>query len=631
MVTRIPIWLRVLGERIMRIKSYVDGGHAGQGIFTSQGASLTGPLILAGDPVEPMEATSKQYVDQNNQDLISQGVTAEGFVKGGVAPAVLPAFSGDVSNVQGSNVFNLPESGVMSGTYPKVEVNAKGLVVDGGSLLETDIPTLPWGKITSGRPTSVSGLGIEDLLGYEGGELTGLMEAHADPVSPKNPSTVGYIRGKAETYPDILQVGDIIEKPTIVTPFGFLKANGGLVSKEMYADLYAVIGDKFNNPLIQSNSRSWSDQYNFNFETNGNLDVWTEETPFPFDIRSSTLFTVNDYVYIKIGQKGLHLSDEIYRTKLIGGNLSTSWELVGTYPLKGHHSTVVVFKDKVYLIGNGWQQTTNKIYSSSLNSDGSISSWTVISELPYPITACKAVIYNNRLYVIGGWTGANSSNKIISSALDYDGNLLSWREETHSLEGLTGVGVCLINNKLYLFGGSTYITDVSPSKKCYYFEFDENGSLGEFTQVEDLPEVIGIGVIISTNKELYFFGGAVSEIVDSKITNDLSNKIYKNTINNDGTINDWNLAGTLPVKIDDPRLLITSKKLYIIGGTVENPLAGGSRVATSKIYSTPFQGGKDNYNQYFNEIKPTDIYDYKFRLPEFINNPKSNIYTYLKY
>ena len=246
MVTRIPIWLRVLGERIMRIKSYVNGGYIRQGVFTSQGARLTGPLILAGDPVGEMEAVSKEYVDRKKQDSIGRGIVAEDFVSGAVAPASLPAFSGDVSNVQGSNVFNLPDSGVVPGTYLKVEVDAKGLVVSGSELLvEDDIPSLPWGKITSGRPTSLSGLGIGDLLSREGGELTGGIEAHAHPVNEKNPSTVGYVRGKAEVFPSIYKAGDVVSKPTDVTSFGFLKCNGGLVSKEIYADLYAVIGDSF--------------------------------------------------------------------------------------------------------------------------------------------------------------------------------------------------------------------------------------------------------------------------------------------------------------------------------------------------------------------------------------------------
>jgi hypothetical protein len=56
----------------------------------------------------------------------------------------------------------LANSGVVAGTYPKVTVNTKGLVTNGSSLIASDIPNLDWSKITSGKPTTLSGYGITD-------------------------------------------------------------------------------------------------------------------------------------------------------------------------------------------------------------------------------------------------------------------------------------------------------------------------------------------------------------------------------------------------------------------------------------------------------------------------------------
>ena len=50
--------------------------------------------------------------------------------------------------------------GVVAGTYPKVTVDAKGRVTGGSSLSASDIPSLDWSKITTGKPTTVSGYGI---------------------------------------------------------------------------------------------------------------------------------------------------------------------------------------------------------------------------------------------------------------------------------------------------------------------------------------------------------------------------------------------------------------------------------------------------------------------------------------
>ncbi|MGG3725172.1 hypothetical protein ABES20_14555, partial [Geobacillus stearothermophilus] len=79
------------------------------------------------------------------------------------------SLSGDVT---GSTSFDgssnvsinatLANSGVTPGTYPKVTVDAKGRVTGGQALSPSDIPNLDWSKITSGKPTTLSGYGITD-------------------------------------------------------------------------------------------------------------------------------------------------------------------------------------------------------------------------------------------------------------------------------------------------------------------------------------------------------------------------------------------------------------------------------------------------------------------------------------
>lgn len=58
--------------------------------------------------------------------------------------------------------LTLANSGAVAGTYPKVTVNAKGLVTAGAALGAADVPALDWGKITSGKPTTLGGYGITD-------------------------------------------------------------------------------------------------------------------------------------------------------------------------------------------------------------------------------------------------------------------------------------------------------------------------------------------------------------------------------------------------------------------------------------------------------------------------------------
>lgn len=58
--------------------------------------------------------------------------------------------------------LTLADSGAVAGTYPKVTINAKGLVTAGAALVAADIPSLDWSKINSGKPTTLGGYGITD-------------------------------------------------------------------------------------------------------------------------------------------------------------------------------------------------------------------------------------------------------------------------------------------------------------------------------------------------------------------------------------------------------------------------------------------------------------------------------------
>ena len=118
---------------------------------------FTGPLILFNHPTELTEVASKQYVDNKFLSL-----SANSLKTGILAVERLPAFSGDAVNIAGSNLFNLSPSGVSPGIYPKVAVNAKGLIMSGSALSAADIPNFSWGKVNLDRPTTLAGYGITD-------------------------------------------------------------------------------------------------------------------------------------------------------------------------------------------------------------------------------------------------------------------------------------------------------------------------------------------------------------------------------------------------------------------------------------------------------------------------------------
>ncbi|UQD52298.1 hypothetical protein C0971_09960 [Bacillus methanolicus] len=150
------------------------------------------------------------------------------------------SLSGDVS---GSASFDgsanatinatLANSGVTAGTYPKVTVDSKGRVTSGQSLSASDIPNLDWSKITSGKPTTLSGYGISDGVQNAGG--TPSIQAGPDGSKPQA-GTAGrlYIAtDNKKVYRDngtswdligSINWSDILGKPSTLAGYGITDA-----------------------------------------------------------------------------------------------------------------------------------------------------------------------------------------------------------------------------------------------------------------------------------------------------------------------------------------------------------------------------------------------------------------------
>ncbi|QXJ39600.1 hypothetical protein BV455_02966 [Parageobacillus caldoxylosilyticus] len=128
-----------------------------------------------------------------------------------------------------SIAVTLANSGVTPGTYPKVTVDAKGRVTDGQSLSPSDIPNLDWSKITSGKPTTLSGYGITDGVQNAGGAPS--IQAGADASKP-SAGVAGRLYVATDTkkiYRDngtswdvigTINWADIAGKPTTLSGYG---------------------------------------------------------------------------------------------------------------------------------------------------------------------------------------------------------------------------------------------------------------------------------------------------------------------------------------------------------------------------------------------------------------------------
>lgn len=129
---------------------------------------LGGPEGIDNLPTKQLANRTRWLKDQIEK--IISGATAIGkAVKLATARtiSISGAATGSTSFDGSANAaiaLTLADSGAVAGTYAKVTISAKGLVVSGSSMVAADIPSLDWSKIATGKPSTLAGYGITDSV-----------------------------------------------------------------------------------------------------------------------------------------------------------------------------------------------------------------------------------------------------------------------------------------------------------------------------------------------------------------------------------------------------------------------------------------------------------------------------------
>ena len=138
-------WLDVSGT-----ESWVD-----RGISTVSTATNSSLGVVMGTP-DPQDDTSNGCI------FVEPNGTMNVLGWNDVTTAVSNNASA-ISSLQSGKVDKLTTKPT-AGTYTKLTINTEGQVTTGTTLSASDIPSLDWSKIASGKPTTLSGYGITDAV-----------------------------------------------------------------------------------------------------------------------------------------------------------------------------------------------------------------------------------------------------------------------------------------------------------------------------------------------------------------------------------------------------------------------------------------------------------------------------------
>ena len=544
--------------------------------LSANGGSMLGALILANGPTQPLEAATKYYVDSTFANL-----NANNILDGVLPISSLPGFTGDATSPQGSNVITLANLGVTPGSYAKIIVDTKGRVTGNDILTESDIPTISWEKVQN-KPNTLEGYGITNALSITGGVFGGQMSV----VSPTNSlSSVSKQYVDSALSGNSAVVGDIIRKPFASTPSGFLRCNGGMVDKVIYADLYSVIGDNFNKYTMAGSGRPWQQQYEINSDQSGDLTGWAAYGNLP-EILHSAMFAVTKNRVYKFGGASTNNGyfTSVYYAPINADGSLGAWANGINLPTYILSASIIVLKDKLYIIGgSGPSGPLTSVYMAPINVDGSLGNWSLFNNLPTAIAACGSFVTKNRVYLLGGY---NSSSipmaNVYYAPINSDGTIGNWVADTALPSACAGASLFVTKNRVYLCGGIGATSNILAT--VYTTVINNDGTLGTWSTSTALPVATYNAQYFATKTRAYIIGGFTGA--------NRTAAVYTATINQDGTLGSWGAVSSLPYAVSNAHSFIVKNKIYLLGG-------GGNADWLSVIYSCPVYGGKNDYSEYY--------------------------------
>jgi microcystin-dependent protein len=226
--------IKELAEAINNDPDFLDN------VLSKSGGTMTGPLILADDPEEELEAATKSYVDEQDQATLS---SAEDYADG------LTYTVQDLTNVDVSGAVS-GDTLIFNTITQTWVADAPGIgLINLDDLADVDISGVSTGDTLVYNSTLDEW--VADTPGVGVLELNDL--ADVDVSSPEVGDVLSYDTTTSTwtgqpvsiIIPDQVPAGALMPYAASTAPSGWLIANGSAVSRSTYAALFSAIGTTY--------------------------------------------------------------------------------------------------------------------------------------------------------------------------------------------------------------------------------------------------------------------------------------------------------------------------------------------------------------------------------------------------
>jgi N-acetylneuraminic acid mutarotase len=279
----------------------------------------------------------------------------------------------------------------------------------------------------------------------------------------------------------------------------------------------------------------------------------------PFD-RFTEGYKYNNYVYLFGGHFSNRMGSvtgEVWRFDLSNiASIEPAWMQMKSMDIAKGGSRSCVIDDKIYVFGGtssiGGTLSSAEVYNTGTNN------WSELTPVPVDLDYTNVGVIDGKIYLAGGWHQPGSGWVTLNTTYAYDPITDSWETKKECPKKSGDNASCVLNGKLYLFGGLKDFpyNDASGQKDALVYdpETDTWDTLADmiYGRADGATAWVHDG-------QIYVFGGL------SAISANESQIIGK-TEKYDPEENTWTELADMPVPMLYHISLEYEGKLYVFGG-----------------------------------------------------------------
>jgi hypothetical protein len=303
------------------------------------------------------------------------------------------------------------------------------------------------------------------------------------------------------------------------------------------------------------------------------LGGWNAGTNLPSVITGGAVIVTNSRVYYLGGTVSSLPSTTVFTAPIDSLGAIGTWTTGTALSVAVENNQAALIGNRVYVFGGA----TTAVQYAIIAADGTLGAWTAGTALPVALSIGQSIVTNSRLYLL---TGTNTTATYYAP-INADSSLGTWVAGT-TLPAITNQAqVVMTKDRAFILGGFT-------SLSVYTAAIDANGIVGAWGTGVALPITISQSQVVVTATRVYLLGGNQNGTASSTVyygsfadgwvgVNDTTSvgKSYLNkysvqniakptTVNN---ITGWVADTALPVTISYSQALVTSSRVYLLGGT----------------------------------------------------------------